>query len=450
MWRMLFLGVAVAVALVAGPARAAPVAAPVATLAAASVEGPERVMVADVAARAAADVALLERLVNVNSGTLNPAGVAAVAAMLVPEFRALGFETKLVPMDEVARGPHLFARHEGTGKGRRMLLIAHLDTVFEPDSPFQQFRRDGDRATGPGVIDAKGGIVVILSALRAMEAAGVLGDATIEVALTGDEEEAGVPRRVSRAALVAAGRRADVALDFEPLSRAGGQDMGSIARRSSNSWALETRGRAGHSSGIFSQQSGDGAIFELARIIAAFRTELPEPSLTFNVGLVAGGTTAAVAAEGSRAAASGKTNIIPEVALAEGDFRTLSPEQTERVKARMQAIVARHLPGTSATIRFREPYPPMAPTKGNRALLAMLNGVNRDLGLPAMPELDPLRRGAGDIGFVAADVDGLVGLGPAGSGSHSDREDIDLPSLTLQATRAALLMHRLAGAPGGR
>lgn len=401
-------------------------------------------MQASIDAGQARNLALLERLVNQNSGTLNLAGVEKVARLLRPEFEALGMKVSWIPMPQTGRAGHLVATHKGKNGTKRLLLIGHLDTVFEPDSPFQTFVREGDIARGPGVGDDKGGVVVILSALQAMQAAGTLKDANIEVWLTGDEEDAGVPRSVARAGLVQAGQRADAALDFEGQAQQNGADMGSIARRSSNTWALKTSGKTGHSSGIFGASMGDGAIFELARIIAAFRTELPEPSLTFNVGLVAGGTTAEFRDEDTQASASGKSNIIPAIALAQGDFRTLSDEQTERVRAKMQAIVARTSPGTTADIQFSEGYPPMAPTAGNRALLAALNAVNRDMGLPEMAELDPLRRGAGDIGFVARHVDGLVGLGPSGSGGHAEQEQIDIPSLWKQARRAAILMSRLA------
>ena len=407
----------------------------------------EQKMVATVDADTERTIALLERLVNQNSGTNNIDGVTKVADMLRPEFEALGFKVRWIPQGQVGRAGHLFAEHTG-GKGtKRLLLIAHLDTVFEPDSPFQRFTREGDIARGPGVGDNKGGIVIILAALRAMKAAGTLKDANIVVALTGDEEEAGSPRSIARADLIAEGKRADVALDFEGLVRIDGKDMGSIARRSSNTWTLTTRGQTGHSSGIFSERMGDGAVFEMSRILAAFRTELPEPSLTFNVGLLAGGERVDVDREGVRAHATGKSNIIPPSAVAVGEFRSLSPEQSERVRTKMQAIVARNAPKTSAELVFNDPYPPMAPTEGNRAILARLNGVNRDLGLAEMPELDPLRRGAGDIGFVAADVDSLAGMGPAGSGDHTERELIDLKSLPLQARRAAILMSRLSREP---
>ena len=416
----------------------------VALPAAAALSPREQAVVATVDAEYERSVALLQRLVDQNSGTMNLAGVRAVADMLRPEFEQLGFRVQWKPMEQAGRAGHLIATHDGKPDGKRLLLIGHLDTVFEADSPFQRFIRDGDRAQGPGAGDDKGGVVVIVAALRAMRAAGTLKDANIEVVLTGDEEDAGSPHAVSRADLVEAGRRADVALDFEGLSVENGVDMGSIARRSVNDWTLTTRGRSGHSSRIFSGQFGDGAIFEMARILAAFRSELPEPDLTFNVGLVGGGQDAELGADGARVTATGKTNIIPSVAVAKGDFRTLSLEQQARVVAKMQRIVAAHLPGTSAELVLEEGYPPMAPTQGNRALLARLNEINDDLGLAQMPELDPLLRGAGDISFVAADVDGLVGLGPASTGDHTLAESVDLDSLRRQAKRAAILMGRLS------
>jgi glutamate carboxypeptidase len=390
-------------------------------------------------------IALLEKLVNQNSGSLNLAGVEAVGRMMRAELEPLGFKVRWVDMRQTGRAGHILATHKGNGRGKRMLLIGHLDTVFEPDSPFQRFVRKGDTAEGPGVGDDKGGMVVMVAALRAMQAAGTLKDADIEIVLTGDEEDNGLPIDVARRDLIGAGKRADVALDFEGLAQENGRDMGSIARRSSDSWEVRATGKGGHSSGIFGPAAGNGAIYELARIIAAFRTDLPEQNLTFNVGLVAGGSNAALDEAKIRATATGKTNIIPELAIARGDLRVLSPEQQRRVMAKMREIVARHLPGTSAEIVFDEGgYPSMAPTVGNRALLDRLNVVNRDLGLAEMPALDPLKRGAGDIGFVAADVDGLVGLGTAGDGAHAPGETVDLKSLDRQAKRAAILMTRLS------
>ena len=403
----------------------------------------ERVMAATVVSEHDRHIALLERMVNQNSGTLNLPGVRAVGEMLRPELEALGFQVRWLEMAETARAGHLVATH--TGPGRNILLIGHLDTVFEVDSPFQTFERDGNTATGPGVGDDKGGVVVILSALRAMQAAGTLKDANITVFLTGDEERTGAPLSISRKDLIEAGKAADFALEFEGLAMEDGKDFGTVARRSSTSWTLTAGGRTGHSSGIFNETLGYGAIYELTRILDAFRRDLREPNLTYNVGVMAGGTPATLDADGFRVAASGKTNIVAETAVARGDLRALTPEQETRARERMQAIVADHLPRTTAELAFGDTgYPPMAPTEGNRDLLARLNTVNRDLGLPEMAEYDPARRGAADSGFVAADVPTLGGLGMAGSGAHAVGETVDLDSLVRQAQRAAVLISRLS------
>ncbi len=406
---------------------------------------PEAKMVATIDAEYERSVALLERLVNQNSGTMNFEGVKAVSETMRAELEPMGFNVEWIDMAKAKRSGHLVAKKPGKKGTKKLLLIAHLDTVFEPDSPFQKFERKGNQAEGPGAGDDKGGMVVIVAALRAMKAAGTLKDADIEIHMTGDEEDSGDPIEVTRGLLIAAGKKADVALDFEGLSIENGKDMGVIARRSSNSWKLEVTGVTGHSSLIFDSTYGDGAAFELARILQRFRTELPEQNLTFNVGLIAAGQEAALDADGVRASAKGKTNIIPGVALARGDFRTLSEDQSARVRAKMLEIVAASAPKTSAKISF-DPgsYPAMAPTVGNKALLGKLNAVNRDLGLGEQMPLDPLKRGAGDISFVANDVDGLVGLGTYSSGDHAPGETVDLDSIRRQAKRAAILMTRLS------
>lgn len=405
----------------------------------------EAKMVATVDAEYERSITLLEKLVNQNSGTMNFSGVKIVGDMMRAELEPLGFKVEWIDMAKAGRSGHLVATKAGKKGAKRLLLIAHLDTVFEADSPFQTFVRNGEQAIGPGAGDDKGGMVVIVSALRAMQAAGTLKDASIEIHMTGDEEDAGDPIDITRAPLIAAGKTADVALDFEGLSIENGKDMGVIARRSSNSWKLEVSGVTGHSSLIFDNVYGDGAAFELARILHRFRTELPEQNLTFNVGLVAAGQEVNFDTDGVRVSAKGKTNIIPGLAIARGDFRTLSEEQSARVRAKMLDIVAASAPKTKAAISF-DPgsYPAMAPTEGNKALLAGLNVVNRDLGLAEQAVLDPLKRGAGDISFVANDVDGLVGLGVYSKGDHAPGETVDLASIKRQAKRAAILMTRLS------
>ncbi|MFN4095681.1 MAG: M20/M25/M40 family metallo-hydrolase [Sphingomonas sp.] len=388
----------------------------------------EQKMAATVTAESDRHVALLERLVNQNSGSLNIDGVTKVGAMVRAELEPLGFAVEWIDMQETGRAGHLVATHKGNGKGKRVLLIAHLDTVFEPESPFQKFVRDGDRATGPGIGDDKGGIVVIVAAMRAMQVAGTLKNADIKIVLTGDEERTGAPLAIARRDLIAAGKWADVALEYENLARDEGKDTGTIARRSSVNWTLRTTGKTGHSSGVFNATLGYGAAFELARI----------------VGVMAAGTPATLADNNYQMSAGGKTNIVAAEAVARGDLRALTPEQEARTRAAMQAIVAKNLPGTTANLDFQEGYPPMAPTDGNRALLVKLNSVNRDLKLPEMAEMDPARRGAADSAFVAADVDTLAGLGVAGGKAHAEGEWVDLTSIPLQALRSAAFITRLS------
>ena len=412
---------------------------------AAALSSAEKKMVATVDASEERDVALLRKLVDQNSGTRNFAGVRAVAAMMQAELEPLGFTVRWVPMPQTGRAGHLVATHKGRGK--HIVLIGHMDTVFEKDSPFQKLVRRGSTVEGPGVSDMKGGLVIMISALRAMKEAGTLKNADIRIVLSGDEESAGHPVGLARADMIAAGKWADAALEFEGLARDHGKDVGSISRRGSITWTLTTTGQTGHSAGIFSKSEGFGANYELARIIDTFRRELREPNLTYSVGIMLGGVTATPSATTEEAvggSAQGKANIIAGQGYATGDIRALSNQQAARIEDKMRAIVADHLPGTGAKISFSEGYPAMAPTAGSRALLAQLNGINRDLGLEQMGELDPMKRGAGDIAFVAPHTSGLVGTGAAGDGAHAAGETADLTSFPRQAKRAAILMTRLS------
>ena len=428
-----------ALPLLAGAALALPAAARAQAL-----SPQERRIAAYVDAHTEDAVGLLQRLVDVNSGTMNPAGVRRVGGMVRAQLDSLGFATRWVEMpDSMHRAGHLFAERTGR-RGKRVLLIGHLDTVFEEDSPFQAFARRGSTAAGPGTTDMKGGDVVILYALRALQAAGALEGTRIVVAFTGDEENPGQPLEVARRDLIEAGKRSDAALEFEAGSRDGATEYAVTARRSSTGWRLDVTGRSAHSSGIFSQGVGSGAIFEAARILDAFQQELRgEPNLTFNAGVILGGTQVTYDEEGTRGTAFGKDNVVPGTAVATGDIRTLTDEQLQRTRERMRAIVARHLPQTSATITFTEGYPSMPPTPGNQALLDQLNGVNRALGLGVMQAFDPGRRGAADVSFVAPYTSGLAGRGVQGSGSHTVNEQVDLASLPVAIKRTALLLYRL-------
>jgi len=404
----------------------------------------ERRIVSSVDANSPAGVSLLERLVNINSGTHNFAGVRAVADALAPEFQKLGFTTRWSDGTSWSRAGHLIAEWKGNGTGRKLLLIGHLDTVFERDSPFQRFERVGtDSARGPGIADMKGGNVVMLLALKALKDAGLLEQLQVTAVITGDEEDSGRPIATARADLTSAADWADIALGFENGPEA--PHVAVIARRGSTTWWLRTSGTPSHSSQVFRPEVGSGAIYEMARVLAAFHDSLSnDPPLTFNPGVMVGGTMVTFDAVQNRGTAFGKTNVVAESAYVAGDLRALTPEQLARAKATMQRLAARHYPRTNAVLTIDDGYPPFAPTDGNRRLLAILDQGSRDAGLPSVGPVDPARAGAADISFVAGRVEAaLDGLGLKGRADHTVNETADLNMLAVQAKRAAILMARL-------
>jgi glutamate carboxypeptidase len=419
---------------------------PAANLAAQSLDRAERAMVDFLEEKEAEAISFLEQVVNVNSGTMNHAGVRKVGDMFRAELDALGFETRWVEFPpETNRAGQLFATRMGRDAGPKILMIGHLDTVFEEDSPFQTFVRDGDIASGPGVADMKSGDVALLYTLKAMAHAGTLDDVSVVVALTGEEESPGRPLSLSRKDLIEAGQWSDLALGFEGGRKIGPTEYATVARRSSSGWTLEVEGMMGHSSRIFNDEYGAGAIFEAARILDEFYEVVRgEEYLTFNAGVIVGGTDITFDEELKRGTAFGKTNVIPQTVLVRGGIRTISNEQLERTRAAMRAVVERNRPKTNATISFSDGYPAMAPSEENLALLDQLSAVNQDLGNGPMEALDAGSRGAADISFVAPYTPGLAGMGPYGSGAHSPDEKLELSSLKLSAKRAAVLMYRLA------
>jgi len=426
------------------------------TDAAATLTGTEQRLAEAVDARQEQALELLERSVNINSGSFNLAGVREVGALFDAAFREAGFETEWLDGSAFDRAGHLVVRH-GYGhnnrhnkRGPHFVMIGHLDTVFEPDSPFQRFERlEGNRARGPGVTDMKGGNVIILETLRALDTVGALDDMQVTVVLIGDEESSGRPLSLSRAALIEAATEADIALGFEDGDSNPATAV--IARRGYTGWQLDVTGTPAHSSLIFREETGYGAGFEAARILDGFRREMAEEQyLTFNAGLVLAGTTIEHDAANAAGQAFGKPNVIPERGVVTGDLRTLSAEQEASARERMLAIVEDHLPGTSASIEFTDGYPPLAPTEGNRRLLSLYDQASRDLGFGPVSAVDPAAAGAADISFTAGLVDmALDGLGLMGSGGHTTDETADLSTLPSQTKRAALLMYRLAQAHGG-
>ena len=402
----------------------------------------ERAMAAFIDKENDAALALLERAVNINSGSLNFEGVRQVGALFRAEFDALGFKTEWVDGAKWNRAGHLVATKPGPSQ--KILLIGHLDTVFERDSPFQKFERiDAGHTKGPGICDMKGGNVIMLVALKALKSAGLLDRMNVTVVLTGDEESTGRPLALAREALVNAAKGAAVAIGFE--NGDGDPAHAVVARRGTTSWRLETTGTTGHSSQIFSKELGFGAAYEAARILNAFREQLGgEQYLTFNPGVITSGAEAAFDSAKSTATASGKTNIIAAKTIVVGDLRALSQAQFDRARKTMTAIVSQSLPGTKASITFDEGYPPLAPAPGNERLLTLFDRASRDLGFGPVTAVSPDRAGAADVSFVAGHVPMIIdAIGMKGRDDHSPSETADLGSLAIQAKRAAVLFHRL-------
>lgn len=414
------------------------------TLSAAELDPTEQAMVAFIDESNAEAMALLIELININSGSMNFAGVREVADILIPEFDALGFNAYWQDGTEWDRAGHLIAEHRGSGNGPKLLLIGHLDTVFEADSPFQVYEDlGGGIARGPGISDMKGGDVIMLQALRALDSVGELANMDVTVIMTGDEELSGRPLSLSKGDLIEAAKYADIALGFE--NGDGNWETANISRRSSSGWTLEVNGKPAHSSQVFREDIGSGAIYEAARILMSFYTELrKEELLTFNPGRIMGGTTVNHDAASNSGTTFGKNNVVAESAIVTGDIRAISPEQLQRVQQTMQALISENLPHTSATINFGDGYPPMAPTDGNRQLLSLYSQASQDLGLGVVRAVNPLMAGAADVSFSAEHVDMAIdGLGMSGSAGHTVEETGILIALPQQAKRAALLMYRL-------
>jgi len=405
----------------------------------------ERRIAASVDRHVDESLALLERVVNINSGTANHDGVREVGRVFAAELEALGLRTRWIDGGAWGRAGHLVAERSGSRSGPKVVLVGHLDTVFEPDQPFQRFRRlDDSTASGPGVIDMKGGDVAILLALRALRDCGALDRLRVTVVLTGDEENPGRPLDAARAELIRAAEGAAAAIGFEDGD--GDPRHVIVARRGSSGWVLRVRGTPSHSSQVFSSDVGIGAVYEASRILERFRDSLAtEPYLTFNPGMIVGGTTITFDPSASRGGAFGKNNVVAESTLVTGDLRALTLEQRERAKSTMRRIVEESSPHTAARLDFDDSYPPLAPGDGNRRLLGIVDQASRDLGLGELSPVDPARAGAADVSFLDGRVPMVIdAMGVKGSGGHTAQETGRLGTLAIQAKRVAVALSRLA------
>ncbi|MEQ9592376.1 MAG: M20/M25/M40 family metallo-hydrolase, partial [Cyclobacteriaceae bacterium] len=210
----------------------------------------ERKVVASVDQQMPDAIRFLERIININSGTNNLTGVKEVGMAFKEELDAMGFESKWIEMpEEVKRAGHLQSERKGA-KGKKLLLLGHIDTVFEPEGDAVGFVSKDSIAFGPGTSDMKGGDMVMLYALKALHSAKLLENSQIVILLTGDEEAVGKPLDISRGDMVRAADRSDIALSFEGST---GFEFATVARRGSSSWRLTVNGKQAHSSRIFTE-----------------------------------------------------------------------------------------------------------------------------------------------------------------------------------------------------
>ncbi len=408
----------------------------------AQLTSPEKNAIAFINDHMDATMQLLIQTVNINSGTLNITGVKKVGDIYAAALEKLGFTIEWVAEpDSLHRAGHLVATHKGK-KGKKLFLIGHLDTVFEPDMPAGPYTILNDStATGQGVNDMKGGDVVMIAALQALDAAGLLKDMHIVAYFTGDEERSGFPHHVARKDFIERAKTCDIALGFESAM---GLHTVAAARRGASGWTLDVAARTGHSSQVFTDSAGFGSIYEAARILNTFREQLGhEQYLTFNPGLIVGGSGMKLMDQDARGEVLGKTNIIAPSAHVTGDLRFLSETQKNVAREKMRTIVAASLPGTHATISFTDGLPAMEPTPGNLSLVSNLDKVTRDMGIGATVAGDPGARGAGDISDIAQYMDCLDGLGASGNGAHKAGETINLKEYPILIQRAAIFMARL-------
>src|SRR5689334_9615364 len=276
-------------------------------------------------------IELLARLVNHDSGTDDVLDVNRVGAILAERLEGLGFTLRRVATERF--GDHLVGEKPGTGV-RRFLFVGHYDTVFASGTAKQRpFRIDGHgRAWGPGVYDMKGGLAVLLYALRAHREARTRAweETTIAVVFNSDEERLSP---TSRGVIEAEARRAHSVGILEP-ARPGGEYV--MARKGAGSFQLEVKGKASHAG--LQPELGASAIWDLAQKIAALHALTSfDTGVTVNVGTVRGGE---------------RPNVVAPSASAEVDLRAWTQADAEAAMAAMQAICSRaHVSGTTASLR---------------------------------------------------------------------------------------------------
>lgn len=377
-------------------------------------------------------VRALRDMVEINTGSWNLPGLERFAEQLPPRLSELGFEVDVSPgatvevpdVEALQTGPVVIARRAAAeSDAPRFLVVAHYDTVFEPDSPFQSFSVDADapgRAYGPGVVDMKGGIVVLLEALRALHQRGDLDRAAWTLVFNADEE---IGSLGSRPVIEREARASDYGFVFESAQQEGALVR---ARRGLGQFHLRVRGVAAHAGN--SHADGRSAILRLAEHVVAIEALTDyERGITLNVGTIRGGQ---------------KRNIVPASAEAWVDLRYDAPADGEQVRVQLEALGG-VTDGTQTEVWGRLHRPPKLETPNVHALIELATEVALDLGveLPA-----PVHSGGGTDGSLmgAVGLATLDSLGVVGGAAHTQDEFVELSSLAERAAIAAVLFRRIA------
>ncbi len=358
----------------------------------------------------------LKKIVNIDSGTYHKTGVDQVGNVLAERLEALDFIVERSPQKEF--GDHISGRKPGTGN-YRIVFIGHMDTVFPAGTVLQRpFRIEGDRAYGPGVVDMKGGITCLLYALEAIKSTNpeTYNQIAMDVVFNSDEE---VLSPTSRSIIESRARQAHTVCVFEP-ARPGGEYV--IRRKGVGKYVMRVIGRAAHAGA--QPEDGRSAIEELAHKIIALHALTNEATGTnVNVGVIRGGE---------------RPNIIAEEAYAEIDLRVADVQAIESMDKQIRNITMRStVSDTSCELTGGVEFPPMLPTAKSERLFEALKNAGRILGL----ELRGIATGGGSDGNHAAQfAPTLDGMGPQGGGVHSDREYMEVATLSERAKVTALFL----------
>ncbi len=378
-----------------------------------------QVMVDFPASREREALELLRRLVEIQSGSRNKAGLDRMADAMAEVLGRVLPHVRLLPFEEhgnMVQAWTAAGMREGSG---RILLVGHMDTVFPEDTAFTHYREDELHCYGPGVYDMKGGLVVGVYALEALDHLGLLDEIPLTF-LCNSDEEIGSPASRSWIEEQAEGCRAAFVLEGAGLN---GEVV--TGRKGRLGFRLTVRGRAGHAAGPGPKAS---AILELAHKVIALEGLNGDPQITVNVGRIEGGI---------------GPNTVPEQAEALVDVRFFTAEDQLRAERAIEDIVrAGGISGVTSEMNVIAGRPPMPASEGNRRLFGVVRDQARLLGYECAQEV---RSGVSDANFIAPrGVPVLDGLGPVGDLDHSDREYIVKRSVM---ERAALLAASLAALP---